>query len=143
MDPIQEKRLAAMQAIVEGCDEPWYTAEEVASWDEQPGGGPAVVPTFRNSSEEDLAQLLAEIHTVGFSLTPYLAVTESNDSDNVISYFYPCDTLAEAQAKATENVDDGIYRETPVAVFNLDTGERHTAVAAYVWRAAEEPSAAA
>lgn len=73
------------------------------------------------SGPEDLREFFPETSEEPEEIGPYAVVTRTGD----LTYIYPdYEDLEGAQDKATINIDDGIYAETPECVVALDTGER-------------------
>lgn len=86
-----------------------------------------------NSSGEDSALYFTVLNDEGEKCEPerqaerFCAVTQGEQE---IRYAYAdYETLEGAQARAIENVDDDIYRETPVEIVDLDTREHYIVIA--------------
>jgi hypothetical protein len=82
------------------------------------------------SGAEDFEEYMdgtAEIH-------PWVAVTSADDGDRHFVYVYAdFDHPDDAKARAIQFAQDGIFREYPEAVVNLDTGEKLTPAIKAEW----------
>lgn len=96
------------EALRKLCDEFYIDPESTASTGDEDAGF-----YFRPEDDEDHKPIL-----------PYVAVT-GTAGDNPRHYVYAdFEALEAAQLRATDDADDPIFSEIPVAVVNLDTGAR-------------------
>lgn len=58
------------------------------------------------------------------AIHPWVSITVGGEDSDMIYVYADFDHANDAKARAGQFVQDSIYRETPEAVVNLDTGER-------------------
>lgn len=80
------------------------------------------VEDYDSDVEEDLRPYLNEGHPEPKAPGRYVCVTQHGEKTFFLPFF---DSLGEAQERAVEYVNDDIFAEQPVEVFDLDTGEAH------------------
>lgn len=79
----------------------------------------------RSTGDEDAGfYFLPEDDEESKPIRPWVAVTTMGGEGAHFYVYADFDTFGEAQRGAVENCGDGIFDEYPVAIVNLDTGER-------------------
>lgn len=116
---------ARQQALLALCDAHWIVVGDDSTATGEDAG--EYFPTIERNPKhgQEQARLPA-------SAEPgrYCALTTHDDSFFVIADF---DSLEPAQERAVEHMADDIFAEQPVAVIDLDTGERWDAVPTATW----------
>lgn len=82
---------------------------------------------WHTSAEEDIAEYFTVPPVARLTKTPWVAVTMGHASES-IWYLYPRTSFEHAREQAERHTLDDIYSEAPVAIHNLDTGEKFTVV---------------
>ena len=125
---------ARQQALLALCNAHWITIGDTSTATGEDAGEYFDRLALTSTGSEDPERIPAVAEP-----SRYCALTSHDDTFFVIASF---DSLEAAQSRAAEYMADDVFTEQPVAVIDLDTGQRWDAIPTAAWTEPSAPAAA-